>query len=90
MCSLYVACERRSAWLSVLIEMNSTLFIPDCTMRLMAFPPPPPTPTTLIETTFSLSLAMSKFINIAVPPVQFYKMESCKTLIIQTRNSIYY
>ena len=70
--------------------MNSTLFIPDCTMRLMAFPPPPPTPTTLIETTFSLSLAMSKFINIAVPPVQFYKMESCKTLIIQTRNSIYY
>jgi len=40
---------RSSTCRSVLVAMNSTLWMPAFTMVLTAFPPPPPTPITLIR-----------------------------------------
>ena len=56
-----------SACRSVLMEMNSTPWVPDFTILLTTLLPAPPTPTTLIATT--LSGPFSALTSMFVPPI---------------------
>src|SRR5215472_11547070 len=47
-CSAVLTLACLSAWLSVLMHMNSTPSMPQATMCATALPPPPPTPITLM------------------------------------------